>query len=158
MAQVLPPELGRVRLLSMKLVEKVTRWFAVPVLTNRRIWFAFIVAVVTDGLQLAFTPLGPIGWFLLDYVLDVVAMFLTSLALGFHPLLLPTFVIKLIPVADMLPTWTGCAGLVVMLRKRAQARPPPTPGTVTSEPLTLGMSGVGGQNTAPAPDNVRNTG
>ena len=143
---------------SMKLVEKVASWFAVPVLTKRRIWFAFIVAVVTDGLQLAFAPLGPIGWFLLDDVLDVVAMLLTSLALGFHPLLLPTFLIELIPVADMLPTWTGCAGLVVVLRKRAQSRPPSTPGTVASEPLTVDVDTVVTQNTAPEPHNVRNTG
>src|SRR6516165_9209157 len=133
----------------VKLVERVTSWFTVPVLTKRRVWFAFIVAVVTDGLQLAFTPLGPLGWFLLDDVLDVVAMLLISLALGFHPLLLPTFLIELIPVADMLPTWTGCAGLVVMLRKKAQARPPATPGTVISEPLTIGTGAADYQNTAP---------
>jgi hypothetical protein len=138
----------------MKLVEKVARWFAAPVLTKKRIWFAFTVAVVTDGLQLAFAPLGPVGWFFLDDVLDVVAMVLTSLALGFHPLLLPTFIIKLIPVADMLPTWTGCAGVVVMLRKRAQARPPSAPGTVTSEPLTIDVEAVA----TPGPDNFRKAG
>jgi hypothetical protein len=54
-------------------------------------------------------------------------MVLTSAAIGFHMLLLPTFVIELVPVADMLPTWTGCTAAVVMLRKRAQAQEPPIP-------------------------------
>jgi hypothetical protein len=47
--------------------------------------------------------------------------------LGFHILLLPTFVVELIPVADMLPTWTGCVIAVIALRKRGQNIPPPSP-------------------------------
>ena len=108
----------------MKVSERIVHWFAPPVLTTRRIWFAFTVAAVTDAVQLG---LGPVGWFVLDEGLDVVAMILTSAALGFHMLLLPTFVMELIPVADMLPTWTGCTAAVVMLRKRAQTQPPPLP-------------------------------
>ena len=109
----------------MKLGESFSKWFAGPPLTKRRIWFAFAVGVIVDGLQLAF---GPLGWLALDEMLDVAAMILTSAALGFHMLLLPTFVLELFPVADMLPTWTGCTAAVVMLRKRAQSRtssPPP---------------------------------
>lgn len=108
----------------MKATEKIARWFIAPVLTKRRIWFAFSVAVVTDSIQLF---LGPLGWVFLDDGLDVIAMILTSAAIGFHMLLLPTFVIELLPVADMLPTWTGCTAAVVILRKRAQAQPPPLP-------------------------------
>ena len=110
----------------MKLVEKISQWFAVPVLTRERVWFAFTVAVVTDTIQLLLVLLG---WTFLDEILDVIAMGLTCAALGFHMLLLPTFVIELVPVALMLPTWTGCTAAVVMLRKRAraQAQPPPLP-------------------------------
>lgn len=108
----------------MKATEKIARWFIAPVLTKRRIWFAFSVAVITDSIQLF---LGPLGWVFLDDGLDVIAMILTSAAIGFHMLLLPTFVIELLPVADMLPTWTGCTAAVVILRKRAQAQPPPLP-------------------------------
>ena len=32
-----------------------------------------------------------------------------------------------LPIADMLPTWTGCTAAVVMLRRKAQAQPPPLP-------------------------------
>jgi hypothetical protein len=104
----------------MRWPERIRCWFATPVLTPKRIWFAFAVAVVTDTLQLV---LGPLGWvFLVDEALDGLAMVLTSAALGFHLLLLPTFIIELLPVADALPTWTACTAAVVALRKRAQGR------------------------------------
>jgi hypothetical protein len=103
--------------------------FETPVLTTARVRSAYAAAVVTDALQLL---LGPFGWAFADEILDVAAAILTWRLLGFHPLLLPTFVVEFLPVADLLPTWTGCVALVVMLRKRQQiARPePPGPGPV----------------------------
>ena len=95
------------------------RFLEVPPLTTGRIAAALGIAVVVDGVQLV---LGPIGWWLADEILDVVAMGGISWLLGFHPLLLPTFVIEFFPVADVLPTWTGCVGLVVALRWRTQRR------------------------------------
>ncbi len=112
------------------MIEKIASRFDVPVLTRKRIWFAFGVAVVVDGIQIS---LAAFGWFFVDQILDVVAMILTSAAIGFHMLLLPTFVIELFPIADMLPTWTGCVAAVVVLRKRAQAAQPPPVIDVTSE-------------------------
>jgi hypothetical protein len=102
----------------------MSRWFAVPVLTRGRIWFAYAVAVATDTVQLL---LGPLGWAFVDEGLDVIAMILTTRALGFHMLLLPTFVVEFIPIVDMLPTWTACTAAVILLRKRAQAQPSPAP-------------------------------
>jgi hypothetical protein len=98
-------------------------------LTPSRVRLAYGVAVVADVLQFA---LGPLGWAFADEILDVAAMVATWSILGFHPLLLPTFVIEFLPVADMLPTWTGCVALVVAARKRQQAVPrePPAPGQV----------------------------
>src|SRR6476620_6027223 len=101
----------------MKSVENVLGHFGTPALTRGRIWFAFAVALLTDAMQLG---LGPIGWAFIDEGLDVIAMLLISGALGFHMLLLPTFIIEFIPGPDMLPTWTGCTAAVVMLRKRAR--------------------------------------
>jgi hypothetical protein len=110
----------------MKLSERIARWFTVPVLTPTRIACAFAVAVATDGLQILLGPIGTV--LLLDEVLDVVAMILITAALGFHVLLLPTFIIELLPVADWLPTWTGCTAVVVALRKAAkQPNQPPQP-------------------------------
>ena len=93
-------------------------------MTTREVRLAYAVAIATDLLQLA---LGPFGIAFADEILDVVAAIVTSRLLGFHPLLLPTFVVELIPVVDMLPTWTGCVALVVALRKRQQrvVEPPP---------------------------------
>src|SRR5215471_1271609 len=84
-------------------------------LTPSRIKAAYAVAIATDVLQLA---LGPLGWAFTDQILDVVALVATTLLLGFHPLLLPTFVLELVPIVDVLPTWTGCVALVVALRRK----------------------------------------
>ena len=96
---------------------------------RNRIRLAYVVAVTADALQLL---LGPLGWAFADEIIDVAAMILTWRLLGFHPLLLPTFALELMPVADLLPTWTGCVALVVALRKRGQGAPPapPAPGPV----------------------------
>jgi len=94
---------------------------AAPVLKRDRVRLAYAIAVATDAAQFL---LGPLGWAGADEVLDVVAMTLLWRVLGFHPLLLPTFLLEFLPLADMLPTWTGCVALVVALRRRQ----PPTPG------------------------------
>jgi hypothetical protein len=104
----------------MKLPELFTA--APPVMTPTRTWLAYAIAVTTDALQFL---AGPIGWVGADETLDVVATALLWRVLGFHPLLLPTFLIELLPVADLLPTWTGCVALVIGLRKRRQDDPPP---------------------------------
>ncbi len=108
----------------MAILERV---LSTPMLTPGRVRQAYAVAVVTDVLQFA---LGPLGWAGADEALDIAATFLIWRILGFHPLLLPTFVIELLPISDMLPTWTGCVALVVALRRRQQINPPP-PGSGT---------------------------
>jgi len=114
----------------MKAAEYISRWLEGPPLTKQRIWFAFVVAVVTDTIQLL---LGPLGWVFVDEFLDVLAMILTSAALGFHMLLLPTFLLEFIPGPDLFPTWTGCTAAVIMLRKRAQRPEAPPPIEVFTE-------------------------
>jgi hypothetical protein len=94
--------------------------FQPTTLTRQRVRIAYAVAVATDALQLL---LGPIGWPFIDEILDLAAMVLTWRAIGFHPLLLPTFALEFLPVTDMLPTWTACVALVVSLRRRQQPVP-----------------------------------
>ncbi len=90
-----------------------------------RIVLALAVATTADGLQLM---AGPLGWVAVDQAIDVVAMIIITWLIGFHILLLPTFVIELIPVLEELPTWIACTGAVIVLRKREQsATPPPAP-------------------------------
>jgi hypothetical protein len=86
-------------------------------LTSRRIGLAFALAIAADGVQVL---LGPLGWTFFDEGIDVVMMIAMSLLIGFHPLLLPTFLVELVPIVDMLPTWTACVVVVVALRKRKQ--------------------------------------
>jgi len=85
------------------------------VLTRSRIRAAYAIAIAVDALEFV---LGPVGWAFSDEILDVVALIATTKLLGFHPLLLPTFILEFFPVTDMLPTWTACVALVVALRKR----------------------------------------
>jgi len=99
----------------MKLPDKLNCLLRVPGLTRARIVLALAVAVVADGLQFLF-GLVP----LVDQAIDVVGMVLTSWVIGFHWLLLPTFVVKLVPFLDELPTWTACVVAVIALRKREQ--------------------------------------
>jgi hypothetical protein len=98
----------------------------IPSLNSRRVALAFAVAIAADGIQVL---LGPFGWTFFDEVIDLFTMVVTSLLIGFHPLLLPTFLVELVPVVDMLPTWTACVAIVVALRRRQQGT-----GSVRSEP------------------------
>jgi hypothetical protein len=99
-----------------------------PVLTRRRIYLACAVAIATDVLQFFGGTLALPGW-VLDDILDVLAMVLQTLILGFHPLFLPTFIVKAVPMVDMLPTWTGCTPLVIGLRRKQMSDPPVMPST-----------------------------
>lgn len=106
----------------MKLPVKFNRLFRTPPLTRVRIIIALAVAVIADGLQFL---LGPFGWAFVDQGIDVLAMGLTSWAVGFHWLFLPTFIMELVPVLEDLPTWTGCMITVIALRKHNQTTPTP---------------------------------
>jgi hypothetical protein len=101
--------------------DKLNQMFRAPKLTRTRIILALAVAVTADGLQFF---LGAVPF--VDQAIDVVALLLTVWAIGFHLLLLPTFIVEIFPVMDMLPTWTACVIAVIALRKREQ-RPVPPP-------------------------------
>ena len=106
----------------MNLPGKLNSVFRAPKLTRVRMVLALAIAVAADGLQLLF---GPLGWAFIDQAIDCVAMILVSCVIGFHILLLPTFVVELIPVLEDLPTWTACTAAVIALRKREQRNNPP---------------------------------
>jgi len=121
-----------------RLQQYLPRFLEVPPLTVGRIAAAVGIAMAVDAVQLV---LGLVGWVVADEILDVMAMVAISWLLGFHLLLLPTFLIELFPVADLLPTWTGCVGLVVARRWRAQRREtalPPRPGAPVASSASRG--------------------
>lgn len=105
----------------MNPLEKLNSAFCTPRLTRKRIFLALTVAVVADALQIL---LLPFAWTFVASAVDVVAMVLTTWILGFHLLLLPTFVVELVPVVDLIPTWTACVAAVIALRKRNQDSTP----------------------------------
>jgi hypothetical protein len=109
----------------LQLPEKFNRLLRAPPLTRRRIGLALTIAVIADGLQFL---LGGFGWVGANQMIDVAAAGLVSWAIGFHWLLLPTFVVELLPILDDLPTWTACVIAVIALRKREQKALPPGPG------------------------------
>jgi hypothetical protein len=117
----------------MNVQEKFNTVFRVPQLTLVRMVLALGVAVAADGMQII---LGPFGWEGIDQAIDFVAMLIIGKIIGFHILLLPTFVLELVPLLDDLPTWTACTAAVIAPRKREQRQspaasspPPPPPGT-----------------------------
>ena len=94
---------------------QIARWQHPSRLTRADVRLAYVVAVTVDVAQFL---LGPFGWAGLDEILDAVAMVVISRLIGFHPLLLPTFVLEFVPLTDMLPMWTGSVALVVRARRR----------------------------------------
>ena len=118
----------------MKLPGKIKTLFCVPALSRTRMVLALAIAVAADGLQLL---LGPLGWAFPDQAIDCVAMVLISWVVGFHILLLPTFVIELMPVLEDLPTWTACTAAVIALRKREQRNHSPAPLPLDKPPIDI---------------------
>jgi hypothetical protein len=111
----------------VKLPASLNVIFRIPQLTSARCLAALAVAVAADAAQFM---LGPLGWAFADQAIDGVAMIATTAILGFHILLLPTFVLELVPLVQDLPTWTACVAAVIALRKRRERHttpPPPTP-------------------------------
>jgi hypothetical protein len=107
----------------MKFFDKLLHWFPVRPMTPGRMAFALMVAVVADGIQASLAVPGAFGP---DQIIDVVAMILSARALGFHMLLLPTFILDFIPGVGLFPTWIACNAAVIAMRKRAErnAAPP----------------------------------
>jgi len=101
--------------LFASLRQQVSQWRHPSRVTHGDVRLAYAVAVTVDVSQLL---LGPIGWTGIDEILDAIAMIAITRLIGFHPLLLPTFVLEFVPFTDMLPTWTGCVALVVRVRRQ----------------------------------------
>ena len=78
----------------MILPEKLSQMFRKPKLTRARMAVALAVAAGTDVLQFF---LGPLGWVGVDQAIDIAAFVLPAWAIGFHLLLLPTFIAEAFP-------------------------------------------------------------
>jgi hypothetical protein len=113
----------------MNWLTKLNTKFAPRELSRARTAAAVTAAVIADLLQII---LLPAAWTFAQEAIDVAAMLVTMGLLGFHLLLLPTFLVELFPLVDLAPTWTGCVIAVIALRKHAhraadQNKLPPSP-------------------------------
>lgn len=83
------------------------------VVTPRERRSALAIAVVADAIQLAVMPLFGAGWIApVSDALDVVVAFLLIRRLGWHMAFLPSFVVEILPIVDLFPTWTAAAWFV----------------------------------------------
>jgi hypothetical protein len=76
---------------------------------------AYAVAICADLIQICFFPVlseGFVSGF--DDILDVIVCVVLSRLVGFHVAFLPSFLIKIVPLADSVPTWT----LAVLIASR----------------------------------------
>jgi len=86
---------------------------------------AWIVAIAADALQIVAFPMFVEGGVSpADSVLDLIVAFVMIRLLGWHWAFLPSAVAKLIPGADLFPTWTAAVWFVT----RHEAKENPTPG------------------------------
>src|SRR5271168_635781 len=83
---------------------------------------AWIVAIAADALQIAAFPLFVEGGVSpADSALDLVVAFVMIRLLGWHWAFLPTAAAKLVPGADLFPTWTTAVWFVTRQRVKADS-------------------------------------
>lgn len=81
--------------------------------TRVRVNAARVIAVLADCLQLMVFPVFVEGYLSpLEDALDVIVGGLMCALLGFHWSFLPSFIAKLVPGLDLIPTWTAAVFLV----------------------------------------------
>ncbi len=108
---------------------------------------AWAVAIAADVLQIAAFPFFIEGGMSpADSILDLIVAFVMIRLLGWHWAFLPTAAAKLIPAADLFPTWTAAVWFVTRQRvsasSEASSNPNPNPNSKDPEILPPG----------PAPD------
>lgn len=133
----------------MNPLQKIADRFRAPQLTRGRAVLALTLALGADAVQIL---LGPLGWTFLDEGIDLIMMVATCGLIGFHWLLLPTFLVEVVPIVDMLPTWTGCVVAVITLRRRkpgSEFRVHAAPAAAVPEPPEVGTPNGGGVRPPP---------
>ena len=80
---------------------------SVNAISPSRIKAARSIAIAADFLQIALFPLFAEGFVsVLDDVLDVIVCFAVTMLVGWHYSFLPSFLLKVVPFADLVPSWT----------------------------------------------------
>jgi hypothetical protein len=101
---------------------------------------AWTIAIAADVLQIVAFPFFVEGGVSpADSVLDLVVAFVMIRLLGWHWAFLPTAAAKLIPGADLFPTWTTAVWFVTRqkLSSDSSSSPSPSSGSSSNEPEIL---------------------
>ena len=84
---------------------------------------ALVIAAAADAVQWLVLPLFAEGGLsLADAGLDAAVFAVLTGLLGFSPLLLPTVVVELLPVADLAPVWTVAVVAIIWRRRKARRK------------------------------------
>src|SRR5271154_6648916 len=95
-------------------------------LTTRRVRAARVLGVVADAIQLGLLPLFVEGWVSpLNDALDVVVAAAMIALVGWHWAFLPAFFSELIPIWDLVPSWT--AAVLIATRNAPSGGEPVAP-------------------------------
>ena len=77
-------------------------------MTAGRVWAARAIAVAADALQIFVTPLFSEGGASpFDVALDIAVAGAMTTLVGWHWAFLPSFAAEMVPVVDLVPTWTA---------------------------------------------------
>src|SRR5271163_2856380 len=99
---------------------------------------AWAIAIAADTLQIAAFPFFIEGGVSpADSALDLIVAFVMIRLLGWHWAFLPTAAAKLIPGADLFPTWTTAVWFVTRQQIRENSNSDSSFSSTTSEPEIL---------------------
>jgi len=94
---------------------------------------ALAIAILADALQIVFFPMFVEGAFSpLDDLLDIAVAWMLIRLLGWHWAFLPSFVAKVVPGIDLVPTWT--IAVLVATRSMSSEQPKIQPPTIEGRP------------------------
>jgi hypothetical protein len=94
-----------------------------PTRSPQRVWLARAVAAAADVVQLGAFPVTAEGALSpIDDGLDVLTAIVLTLLVGPHLAFVPSFLVKLLPIADLAPTWT-IAVLIATAGRTSDAEP-----------------------------------
>ncbi|MBU6399334.1 MAG: hypothetical protein KGS61_03365 [Verrucomicrobia bacterium] len=109
-------------------------------LSRGRIRAAYAVAVGADLLQIGLFPLFVEGIASpLNATLDVIVGLVLTLLVGWHFAFLPTFIVELVPLVDVVPTWI----LAVFIATRQTRGAPAAPASTRPVPPNQSQSAAG---------------
>lgn len=92
-------------------------------ISRTRIQLAWGLAILVDALQILSGPITlslPMTW-IIGAGLDIMTMILMWALVGWHWVFLPSFVVEVIPIAEIAPAWTAAVFIATRRRREPAA-------------------------------------